>query len=63
MRKALAAAAWVGGFAVIDMTADRYGLSVTKVVQAIRTEIGPAAFDLILVGAALGFRQHVKEQS
>jgi hypothetical protein len=60
MRKALAAAGWVGGFAVIDMTADRYGLSVTKVVRAIRAEFGPVAFDLMLAGAALGFREHVK---
>jgi len=60
MRKALAAAGWVGGFAVIDMTADRYGLSVTKVVRAIRHEVGPLAFDILLAGAALGFRQHIK---
>ena len=61
MRKALAAAAWVGGFAVIDQEADRFGLSVTKVCRAIRDEIGSPAFDLLLAGAALGFRHHIRK--
>ena len=60
MRKAVAAACWVGGFAASDAVADRHGLSVTKICRAIRSEVGPLAFDLMLVGAALGYRNHLK---
>ena len=60
MRKAASAAVWIGGFAAVDAVADRHGLSVTKLCRAIRTEVGPLAFDLILAGAALGYRNHLK---
>ena len=60
MRKALAAACWVGGFAAGDAVADRYGLSVTKICRAIRSEVGPLAFDLMLFGAYIGYRHHLK---
>lgn len=60
MRKALAAAVWVGGFAAVDATADRFGLSVTKVCRAICHEIGPVATDLLLASAVIGFRNHLK---
>ena len=60
MRKAASAAAWIGGFAAFDKVADGYGLSVTKLCRALRKEVGPLAFDLILAGAALGYRNHLK---
>lgn len=60
MRRAYAAAAWIGGFAVIDIIADRRGLGVTDLTRLLRAEIGPLAFDVILAGAALGYRNHLK---
>ncbi|HKN44294.1 MAG TPA: hypothetical protein VJW23_10240 [Propionibacteriaceae bacterium] len=60
MRKVLAAAGWVNGFMAVDLLADRYGLSVTKLSQGFRREVGPLAFDLLLAGAALGYRNHLK---
>jgi hypothetical protein len=62
VRRALAVAAWLGGFTAIDMIADKYELSVSELCRDLRDEIGPLAFDFILVGAVLGYRKHVKDQ-
>jgi hypothetical protein len=59
MSNVLASAAWAGGFVAADLVADRYGLSVSKLNRAFRSEIGPLAYDLLLAGAALGYRHHI----
>lgn len=60
MRNVLAAAGWINGFTAVDVLADRRGLSATKLGRAFRHEVGPLAFDLLLAGAVLGYRYHVK---
>ena len=59
MRTVLASAAWVGGFIAADVAADRFGLSVSKINRSFRAEVGTLAYDLLLVGAAIGYRHHI----
>ena len=58
-RKVVASMAWIGGFGVVDIATDRFGLSVSKLNRAFRSEVGPIAYDLLLIGAAIGYRHHI----
>ena len=58
-RSVLASMAWIGGFGAIDMATDRYGMSVSKLNRVFRSEVGPIAYDLLLIAGAIGYRHHI----